>query len=49
MADIDKIEVAGPGFINFFMKHDSLQAIVKKIIDLDDNYGRSPRKNLSEC
>jgi len=46
MADIDKIEVAGPGFINFFMKHDSLQAIVKKIIDLDDNYGRSPRKNL---
>lgn len=46
MSDIDKIEVAGPGFINFFMKHDSLQAIVKKIIDLDDNYGRSPRKNL---
>ena len=29
MSDIDKIEVAGPGFINFFMKHDSLQAIVK--------------------
>ena len=29
---IDKIEIAGPGFINFFMKNDSLQAFVQKII-----------------
>ena len=24
MSSIDKIEIAGPGFINFFMKNDSL-------------------------
>jgi len=45
MNDIDKVEIAGPGFINFFMKNDSLQQIVKKIIDEGDNYGRLERKN----
>ena len=45
MDGIDKIEIAGPGFINFFMKNDSLQVIVKKIISSGDNYGRSERKN----
>ena len=42
---IDKIEIAGPGFINIFMKNDSLQVFVKKIIDEDENFGRSPRNN----
>ena len=42
MEGIDKIEIAGPGFINFFMKNDSLQVFVKKIIDEGDNYGRLP-------
>lgn len=45
MSGIDKVEIAGPGFINFFMKHDSLQAVVKKIINEFDNYGRGDRKN----
>ena len=45
MNGIDKIEIAGPGFINFFMKNDSLQVIVKKIINEGDDYGRSERKN----
>ena len=45
MEGIDKIEIAGPGFINFFMKNDSLQVVVKKIIEEDDKYGRSERKN----
>ena len=45
MEGIDKIEIAGPGFINFFMKNDSLQVFVKKIISEGDNYGRLPRKN----
>ena len=40
---IDKVEIAGPGFINFFMKNDSLQPIVKKIIDDEDSFGRAPR------
>ena len=37
---IDHVEIAGPGFINFFMKNDSLQPIVKKIISEKDNYGK---------
>ena len=45
MDNIDKVEIAGPGFINFFMKNDSMQQIVKKIIDDGDNYGRLERKN----
>ena len=45
MEGIDKVEIAGPGFINFFVKNDSLQAFVKKIIDESDNYGRSLKKN----
>ena len=44
MDNIDKVEIAGPGFINFFMKNDSMQQIVKKIIDDGDNYGRLERK-----
>ena len=45
MEGIEKIEIAGPGFINFFMKNDSLQVVVRKIIEEDDNYGRGARKN----
>ena len=43
---IDKIEIAGPGFINFYMKNDSLQVYVKKILDEGDNFGRSSKKNI---
>ena len=46
MTSIDKIEIAGPGFINFFMKNDSLQVFVKKIIDENDNYGRVDKNGL---
>ena len=45
MDGIDKVEIAGPGFINFFMKNDSLQVFVKKIITEGDEYGRSSKKN----
>ena len=45
MSDIDKIEIAGPGFINFFVKSSSLSNIIKTIIDEDKNYGRAPRNN----
>lgn len=40
MNGIDHVEIAGPGFINFFMKNDSLQPIVKKIINEKDNFGK---------
>lgn len=45
-SDIEKVEIAGPGFINFFMKHDSLQPIVRKIIEEKEAYGRANRNNL---
>lgn len=43
---IEKIEIAGPGFINFFMKNDSLQPIVKKIVDAGDTFGKGEKKNI---
>ena len=38
---IEKVEIAGPGFINFFMKTDSLAAIIKQIVAQGDHYGES--------
>ena len=38
---VDHIEVAGPGFINFFLKNESLQNVVKKVLSEGDNYGRN--------
>ena len=43
---IEKIEIAGPGFINFFMKNDSLQPVVAKVINENENYGKSEKKNF---
>lgn len=36
----DHIEIAGPGFINFFMKHESLGSIVSTILEKGQDYGR---------
>ena len=46
MTGIEKIEIAGPGFINFFMKNDSLQQIVKKAISDGDDFGRGEKKSF---
>lgn len=40
-ASIEKIEIAGPGFINLFLKKDAMTSIIKEIIDEGDDYGRS--------
>ena len=40
---IAKVEIAGPGFINFFLKADSLFAVVKTILAQADQYGRSSK------
>lgn len=42
---VSKVEIAGPGFINFFMKEDSLQNIVGKILEEKDNFGKGEKKN----
>ena len=46
MEGIDKIEIAGPGFINFFLKNDSLTPVINKIISESDNYGKGEKKNF---
>ncbi|MEE8343558.1 MAG: arginine--tRNA ligase [Gammaproteobacteria bacterium] len=39
--DITKIEVAGPGFINFYLKNTAYHAVVSEILDKAERYGRS--------
>jgi arginyl-tRNA synthetase len=41
---IEKIEIAGPGFINFFLKHDALSSVVEKILTEGKNYGQGAPK-----
>jgi arginyl-tRNA synthetase len=38
---IDKIEIAGPGFINFYIATSSLQSYLKQIIDKREEFGKS--------
>lgn len=39
--EIEKVEIAGPGFINIFVRKDFLADIVKTVFDQGENYGRS--------
>ncbi|MBQ1287860.1 MAG: arginine--tRNA ligase, partial [Erysipelotrichaceae bacterium] len=42
--DILKIEVAGPGFINFWMRKDAIADVINVILDRKENYGKSADK-----
>lgn len=44
--EIEKIEIAGPGFVNFFMAKGVLQNVLPTIFDDPDNYGRNPSKGI---
>ena len=44
-ASIEKIEIAGPGFINFFIRQESLNSIVELIINKGENFGDSTHGN----
>ena len=46
MSGLEKVEVAGPGFINFFLKSDSLTKVIAKIIEEGSDYGTGDSKNL---
>ncbi len=39
--EIDRVEVAGPGFINFFLRSDWLHAVLKDIEEQGEDYGNS--------
>ncbi len=43
---IEKIEIAGPGFINFFMKKDAINSVVSTIIAKGDDYGKGEDKHF---
>ena len=38
---IEKVEIAGPGFINFFLTAEANQQVIKDIFDKNDQYGLS--------
>lgn len=40
VCDIEKIEIAGPGFINFFVKATSFSSLIKHVLDSQDDYGK---------
>ncbi|MBR3227916.1 MAG: arginine--tRNA ligase [Erysipelotrichaceae bacterium] len=42
--DILKTEVAGPGFINFWMRKDAIADVINVILDKKENYGKSEEK-----
>ena len=46
-SNIEDIQIAGPGFINIFMKKGTLGAIINKVIEQDENYGRSKGEGKS--
>ena len=39
--NIDHVEIAGPGFINLFLKKDAMTSIIKEVLDEDEHYGES--------
>ena len=36
-----KAEVAGPGFINFFLKADAMSTVLKDVFELDEDFGKA--------
>ena len=38
--NVEKIEIAGPGFINFFVKSTSFASLIKHVLDTNDNFGK---------
>lgn len=41
IVEVEKIEIAGPGFINFYLKPDFFVENIKKILKLDKKYGQA--------
>jgi len=41
-AEVDKVEIAGPGFINFYLSHAAFHAELETILTAAGDYGRQP-------
>ena len=42
---VEKVEIAGPGFVNFFIKKNAINSVVSQILNLGDNFGRGEDKH----
>ena len=42
---IDKVDIAGPGFINFFVSKEAFHQVVTGVLDAGDKYGRLESKD----
>lgn len=47
MQDIEKIEIAGPGFMNFFVKSDLLTKVIDDILTKKEHYGDGEKKDIT--
>lgn len=45
---VERAEIAGPGFINFYMNHVALTGVVNDILYHGDTYGHLPKSNEHE-
>ncbi len=45
---VERAEIAGPGFINFYMNHVALAGVVNDILYHGDSYGHFPKDNEHE-
>ena len=42
---VEKVEIAGPGFINFYLSQAAFHAEIASILEQGENYGRQPAKS----
>ena len=45
--DIEKLEIAGPGFINFFVKNNSISKVIDEVLTKKESYGSLDKKNIT--
>lgn len=45
--DIEKLEIAGPGFINFFVKNNSISKVIDEVLTKKESYGNLDKKNIT--
>lgn len=44
--EISKVEIAGPGFINIFLKQDALSDVIDKVLKEGSNFGQQEEKDI---
>jgi arginyl-tRNA synthetase len=44
---LEKIEIAGPGFINFFLKNESLSSVLDEVLTKGEHYGDLPSNGVT--